>query len=217
MAIQTINVGLLANDGTGDDLREAFIKINENFNELDLRSESTTATNVGSGFGVFKELVDNELQFRNVAVNPAFPDTMVVGISDDGNTLYLHSRQATYRITDGTNTIVSGVEQVLTMTGSGAADVSVDNSTRTITIDSQIENELSPTLGADLDADNNSLLNVNEINGISMDKIAEAFGFDFGTISTVKTSIFDFLVDQVDVDFGTIVTPNLAEVDFGEL
>ena len=31
MAIQTINVGNLANDGTGDDLREAFIKVNQNF------------------------------------------------------------------------------------------------------------------------------------------------------------------------------------------
>jgi hypothetical protein len=27
MAIQVINVGNLANDGTGDDLREAFIKV----------------------------------------------------------------------------------------------------------------------------------------------------------------------------------------------
>jgi hypothetical protein len=35
MAIQNINVGLAANDGTGDDLREAFIKINQNFQNLD--------------------------------------------------------------------------------------------------------------------------------------------------------------------------------------
>jgi len=28
MAIQTINIGNIANDGTGDDLREAFIKVN---------------------------------------------------------------------------------------------------------------------------------------------------------------------------------------------
>ena len=34
MAIQNINVGLAANDGTGDDLREAFIKINQNFQNL---------------------------------------------------------------------------------------------------------------------------------------------------------------------------------------
>ena len=31
MAVTSINVGTLANDGTGDDLREAFIKVNNNF------------------------------------------------------------------------------------------------------------------------------------------------------------------------------------------
>ena len=31
MAVQTINIGNAANDGTGDDLREAFIKVNNNF------------------------------------------------------------------------------------------------------------------------------------------------------------------------------------------
>jgi hypothetical protein len=34
MAKQTINVGTSANDGTGDQLRDAFIKTNENFTEL---------------------------------------------------------------------------------------------------------------------------------------------------------------------------------------
>jgi hypothetical protein len=33
MAKQTINIGSTANDGTGDPLRTAFIKVNENFNE----------------------------------------------------------------------------------------------------------------------------------------------------------------------------------------
>ena len=34
MAIQTINIGTIANDGTGDDLRDAFIKVNNNFSDL---------------------------------------------------------------------------------------------------------------------------------------------------------------------------------------
>src|SRR6056300_808855 len=34
MAQQTINIGSTANDGTGDPLRTAFDKINDNFNEL---------------------------------------------------------------------------------------------------------------------------------------------------------------------------------------
>ena len=31
MAIQNINLGTYANDGTGDDLRSAFTKVNDNF------------------------------------------------------------------------------------------------------------------------------------------------------------------------------------------
>ena len=33
--IQTINIGNLVNDGTGDDLRTAFEKVNSNFTNLD--------------------------------------------------------------------------------------------------------------------------------------------------------------------------------------
>ena len=57
MAVQTINIGTLANDGTGDDLREAFIKVNQNFDDLDLRApESTTVVNTGAvGEGIFSK------------------------------------------------------------------------------------------------------------------------------------------------------------------
>ena len=34
MAKQTINIGTTANDGTGDPLRTAMIKVNDNFNEI---------------------------------------------------------------------------------------------------------------------------------------------------------------------------------------
>ena len=37
MTITRIDVGNIANDGTGDDLRQAFVKVNNNFDELDLR------------------------------------------------------------------------------------------------------------------------------------------------------------------------------------
>jgi len=35
MAIQNINLGTYANDGTGDDLRSAFTKVNDNFDYID--------------------------------------------------------------------------------------------------------------------------------------------------------------------------------------
>ena len=68
MAVQLINIGNTANDGTGDDLREAFVKVNNNFNELDLRDdEQTTVTNLGStGEGVFKEKINYDLKFKKL-------------------------------------------------------------------------------------------------------------------------------------------------------
>ena len=42
MAVQLVNIGRIANDGTGDDLREAFVKINQSLEDLDLRIDDKT-------------------------------------------------------------------------------------------------------------------------------------------------------------------------------
>ena len=55
MTIQTINLGNYANDGTGDDLRTAFTKVNANFAALDTSAALTSAVNVGSGVGIFAD------------------------------------------------------------------------------------------------------------------------------------------------------------------
>ena len=67
MAIQLVNLGNTANDGTGDDLREAFVKVNANFNELDLRDdEQTTVSNLGAtGEGLYKEKVNYDLRIQH--------------------------------------------------------------------------------------------------------------------------------------------------------
>ena len=71
MTVSTINIGNIANDGTGDDLREAFIKVNNNFLELEARNpEQTTASNqfadTGATAGVFKEKDGFNLKFKNI-------------------------------------------------------------------------------------------------------------------------------------------------------
>jgi hypothetical protein len=68
MAVQLINIGNVANDGTGDDLREAMIKINSNFEELDLRDdEQTSASNLGAtGEGIFAQRLNYDLQFKKI-------------------------------------------------------------------------------------------------------------------------------------------------------
>src|SRR6056300_989085 len=69
MTIQTINIGNIANDGTGDDLLEAFAKVNNNFTEIDTRviaAEGSDAVNIGGGAGIFSEKLSNELQFKSL-------------------------------------------------------------------------------------------------------------------------------------------------------
>lgn len=48
MAKETVDVGTVANDGTGDPLRTAFIKVNDNFDELypDIVSYSTAGATI---------------------------------------------------------------------------------------------------------------------------------------------------------------------------
>lgn len=55
MAIQTINLGNYANDGTGDDLRTAFEKVNANFTLLGGTVTIADGANLGAGAGVFAQ------------------------------------------------------------------------------------------------------------------------------------------------------------------
>jgi len=66
MTIQTINLGNYANDGTGDDLRTAFQKVNANFLLLDTEINVGGATNVGGGAGVFKQKNGAVLEFKTL-------------------------------------------------------------------------------------------------------------------------------------------------------
>ena len=70
MTIQTINLGTYANDGTGDDLRSAFEKVNANFVELDTLGV-TSASNLGVGAPVFaakiaSPITGDNLTFRTI-------------------------------------------------------------------------------------------------------------------------------------------------------
>jgi hypothetical protein len=63
-----VDVGLVANDGTGDDLREAFIKINENVQYIgDRIGSAISGTNLGpAGESVFASVLGANLRFRKI-------------------------------------------------------------------------------------------------------------------------------------------------------
>ena len=66
MAIQTINLGAYPNDGTGDDLRTAFQKVNSNFSELVTSVAIANGTNLGAGVGIFAQRNVANLEFKSL-------------------------------------------------------------------------------------------------------------------------------------------------------
>lgn len=70
MTIQTINIGNYANDGSGDDLRTAFQKVNANFAALSSEVTIANAVNLGgavdNGAGIFAQRNNADLQFKTL-------------------------------------------------------------------------------------------------------------------------------------------------------
>jgi hypothetical protein len=78
MAKQTINVGSTANDGTGDKLRDAFVKVNDNFTEL-YNDDAGDVNSVNAGTGISVDQTTGAVTVTNSA-----PD-QTVSLADGGN------------------------------------------------------------------------------------------------------------------------------------
>jgi len=87
MPIQTILIGNYANDGTGDDLRTAFEKVNANFSLLTV-NDTVTATNLGSGTGIFAQKTANAFEFKSLVAGGG------VTISSNGTAITITSQGA---------------------------------------------------------------------------------------------------------------------------
>lgn len=94
MAQQTLNRGTSANDGTGDTLRVAAQKINENFTELytTVGGDSSTVTLTSAGV-VFEGQAADDHETTLCAVEPTADN--IVYVPNDGGTLILDSCQQT--------------------------------------------------------------------------------------------------------------------------
>lgn len=64
--IQLINIGTYANDGTGDDIRTAFTKVNANFVSLNAAIGVTAGVNLDSGVGIYKDVANGNLEFKTL-------------------------------------------------------------------------------------------------------------------------------------------------------
>jgi len=111
MAKQTINIGTTANDGTGDPLRTAFDKVNDNFTEL----YSDDAGDVGS-----------IIAGTGIAVDQATGD-VTVSVSDDGVTYAKMGAEFTTAATISASDVDFSSAAVFTKTLSGTTTLTFSN------------------------------------------------------------------------------------------
>ena len=232
MAITYINTGTIANDGTGDALREAFIKVNDNFEDLDLRTiEQTQFENIGSiGVGVFAGKTDNTAEFKklvggtNITVTEA-NSTIVFDVDDALDELLIIAD-------NGSLTISSG--QSMNLIGGNGIVTNVSGQTLTVELDTQniVARDSNPTLSAALDANSNDIVSAgtitaNQFNG-PIDGLVFGYdvrefgpylsGFDFGNIRQTSTNALQYIMYNIDIDFGVIDPEDRSNtVDLGFL
>ena len=225
MAQSSINIGQLANDGTGDDLREAFVKVNNNFTELYARSpESTTAVNLvaddATTAALFAQKSSQELQFKSLKAGPN------VSLSTSNNQVTITSSGiVSILFTTDAGSVgpinASGVARFL-----GTGGVATTGSGTDVTIDSKLERETSPKLTATLNVNNQNLTNGGTITASNFDglvrgknvaDIDSVVGFDFGGIQGGISNILEWLEADNSVNLGTVASPSSKGVDLGSI
>ena len=233
MALQTINIGTLANDGTGDDLREAFIKVNQNFDDLDLRSpESTTVTNLGNtGQGVFAQKVGAELQLKKLVQG----SNVTLTSSTTGITINATGGLQQLNVVSDSGSLQLADGGTLNIRGGSGSTTSVAGNVLTINSTAEVSSDTTPELGGNLDAGGNDISNVNTltasningaltgnvtglVHGVDIRNIEpNTAGFDFGSLSNDVRGLSDWLIYQTDIDFGSHLSPDPRNFDSGVL
>lgn len=231
MAVELINVGQVANDGTGDDLREAFIKINQNFEELDLRDdEQTTASNLGdTGEGVFAQKLNYDLQFKRLIAG----SDITLTATDTAITIDATSGLKSILLTADSGTVTLEQTDSLNIVGGNSITTAITDNTLSINYTglTDLSSDPNPRLSNTLDAQDNNIINVNTLTGINVISLVHGIDireieskvndlvidFDFGNIVQNVNTIFEWLVLSTDVDFGSLVNPDPKNVDLGLL
>ena len=230
MPIETINIGNIANDGTGDDLREAFRKVNDNFENLDLRFPTqASGVNLGSvGEGIFASAENSQLRFKKLIAGSNINLTS----NDTGITLDVPDTDLT-TVTDS-GTVILGQGETLRLLGEQGITTAGDDPGNTLTIratDGVLSADTTPQLSGHLDARTWNILNATRISattfqgaleglvyGVDIRNISTYFtGFDFGSFQRVYVNSISLILGEVDVDFGSLNLAENIEVDLGSL
>lgn len=224
MAIQTVNLGNLVNDGLGDDLRTAFQKVNASLIALD-NEIAVTGKNIGSGAEIFKQKSDYELELRSILGS----SNITVTQNDNDITISspLQNVFSSISIPDNDTIIAADTANTqLIIQGGSNTEVVANGKTITINVDTA-----GNILLADLDINSYSIFgtgNIDIIGNISainyegdlfgrdgQDTIDTIYSFDFGNYTNVFENSIQALFMNMDYDMGTINVPSDLDIDMG--
>jgi len=187
--LQTINVGNLVNDGLGDDLRTAFLKVNANFSELNT-GLTITASNSGLGAGVFKQKTNNDLEFKSLVSGTK----ILIEESADVLTINTTQEDAFIRFdTDSGSMLASNHEQI---TLQGIAAPGSETGVKDIEV---------TTSG--------SAVNFKTV--IPVTEYLQTY--DFGSINGVYANAIQLAMQTANIDFGTLTFTSDIDLDCGDL
>lgn len=221
MALQIINLGTQANDGTGDDLRTAFEKVILNFEYLEgLLTSPVDAENLGPYLdqGVFKEKIENILYFKTIVGSnnieiQSNPDNLTIQLTENID------------LNDGNITNVGNIEFKGTITASpssygyygptngvhyGPVQGSVYAPLGTFGLQGDVEGR-NPNVGQ-LHPDYRPA----RVDGVAVkDLFATVHNFDFGPITEQFENPIQYILEQIGMNLGTINSPSNLSIDLG--
>lgn len=226
MAVELVNIGRIANDGTGDDLREAFTKVNRSLEDLDLRiDDKTEGENLGAGADVFKVRNGYNLQFRSLLEGDS------INITQNSETVQVSvdTTLADRVVIGDTGSMLVAAREPIRINGLGGVTTVVDGTNNSVTVQgtASLSTDTNPTLNHSLNANENDIVNVDLITARNVQSLVHDIDirdidsyftdFDFGSPSNNITNFFDYIRRYIGIDFGSIDSPTDTTLDFGSL
>jgi len=236
MAIEKINVGDIPNDGTGDDLRVAFVKVNNSLEDLDTRisSASVEVETIGSvGESVYAGRDNNTLQFKslvggsNVSLS-SNATSVIIDAAGGLDDVLIVSDNGSITIDSNNFLGINGGEVISTRVSSN--NLFIDLETNGI-----VARDSNPALSANLNASGFNIANASQVTassflgpltglvyGIDVRVAGEYFDkyFDFGEfIANDYNNIIDVLIATNDVDLGGFIGEEVVNfnIDLGPI
>ncbi len=179
LQVNLVNLGTYPNDGSGDDLRSAFIKSNENFQSI---SDNVVldASNLGTGTPVFLDKSGNTLRFRSIKSSNSN-----MSISYDSQSISLSVEDSINSLEEDTDPTLGGNLILNGFNIEGLGDINITGDITADTITGNFVGDFSGTITGDL---------IGNLYGIVYgDLVGDVYGFDTNvSIMAVDTESGDY-------------------------